>query len=62
MIPLRETSPSVGFIPTIPFIEAGQTTEPSVSVPIAMAAKLAETATPDPEDEPHGLRSSIYGL
>ena len=36
--------------------------EPSVSVPMAAAHRLAATATPEPELEPHGLRSSAYGL
>src|SRR5437773_5208121 len=36
--------------------------EPSVSVPTAAPHKLAATATPEPELEPEGLRSSTYGL
>ena len=44
--------------PTSPFIEEGHTTDPSVSVPTAAAAKLAATAAPDPLDEPHAVRSS----
>ena len=39
-------------------IDAGLTTEPSVSVPTAIAAKLAEAAAPDPLLDPQGLRSS----
>ncbi len=35
---------------------------PSVSVPIAAAARLAATALPLPELEPQGERSSAYGL
>src|SRR6185436_1147283 len=46
----------------IPFVVDGQTIEPSVSVPIATLQRLADTATPEPELEPHGLRSRIYGL
>ena len=42
-------------MPTMPLIAAGQVTEPSVSVPTAIVAKLAATATPEPELEPHGL-------
>ncbi len=49
-------------MPTIPLIDEGQTTEPSVSVPTATAVKFAATATPEPDDEPHGLRSKIYGF
>jgi len=62
MMPRPLTSPTVGLIPTMPFIDEGQTMEPSVSVPTAAAHRLADTATPDPELEPHGLRSSAYGL
>jgi hypothetical protein len=43
-------------MPTIPLADAGQTTEPSVSVPTAAAQKLAATAAPEPELEPQGLR------
>src|SRR5687768_15771083 len=60
--PERETKPRVGLMPTMPLIDDGQRIEPSVSVPIATAAKLAATAAPEPDDEPHGLRSKIYGL
>ncbi len=44
-------------MPTTPFAPDGQTIEPSVSVPTATVARSAEAATPDPELEPHGLRS-----
>jgi hypothetical protein len=57
MMPERLTRPSVGLMPTSEHADAGQTIEPSVSVPMAAAAKLAATATPEPELEPHGLRS-----
>ena len=57
MIPPRLTSPTVGLIPAIPLIDDGQTMEPSVSVPMAAAHKLAAAATPEPEEEPQGLRS-----
>src|SRR5687768_15009402 len=62
MMPERLTSPTVGLRPTIPEIDAGLTIDPSVSVPIANAARFAETATAEPELEPLGLRSSAYGL
>ncbi len=48
----------MGLTPTIPQFVDGQTIEPSVSVPTATGTRFAETATPDPELEPHGLRSS----
>ena len=41
MIPPRLTSPTVGFMPTMPFIAVGQTMEPSVSVPTASGTRLA---------------------
>lgn len=62
MIPLRLTRPTVGFSPTSPFDDDGQTTEPSVSVPTPTAAKFAATAAPVPVLEPHALRFSAYGL
>src|SRR5574342_77671 len=61
-IPARLTSPSVGLIPTTPFELAGQTIDPSVSVPTATGHRSAETATAEPELEPQGFRSSAYGL
>src|SRR3954468_13553323 len=60
--PARLVSPTVGLIPTPPFSCAGQTMEPSVSVPIDAAQKFADAAAPEPELEPQGLRSSTYGL
>src|SRR5256885_13795517 len=55
MIPERLTRPTVGLIPTIPLVEAGHVTDPSVSVPTATVQRFAATATPEPELEPHGL-------
>src|SRR5437870_1981455 len=60
--PVRLTRPRVGLMPTMPLAPDGQTIEPSVSVPIATVARCAETPAPDPLDEPHGFRSSTYGL
>src|SRR6185436_13324876 len=62
MMPARLTRPIVGLMPTMPLTLAGQTTEPSVSVPTATAARLADTATPLPELDPHGFLSSAYGF
>src|SRR5262245_20261548 len=59
---LRLTRPRVGLIPTIPFAPDGHTIEPSVSLPIATTARLAEIPAPEPLLEPQGLRSSTYGL
>src|ERR1700686_1432327 len=61
-MPLRLTSPTVGLSPASPFAEEGQTTDPSVSVPTPATQRFAETAAPDPELDPHGLRSSAYGF
>ena len=46
----------------MPLIEAGEVIEPSVSVPIAIAARPAATAAAEPELEPLVLRSSACGL
>src|SRR6185369_11991818 len=62
MIPARLTTPIVGLIPTREFADDGHTTEPSVSVPTAAAHKFAAMAAPEPELDPHGLRSSTYGF
>src|SRR5436309_2416456 len=61
-MPVRLKSPSVGLIPTSPLLFEGDTIDPSVSVPIAAAARLAATATADPELDPDGFRSSAYGF
>src|SRR5687767_3114251 len=42
--------------PTVPHQEAGRRTEPPVSVPMAAGARPAATATPEPLDEPPGVR------
>src|SRR4051794_26491911 len=62
MMPERETRPKVGLMPTMPQVDDGQIIEPSVSVPTATAARLAAIAAPEPDDDPHGFRSSMYGL
>src|SRR5438094_3155271 len=61
-MPRRLTRPSVGLMPTSELLFDGDTTEPSVSVPTAAAARFAATATPDPELEPDGFLSSAYGF
>src|SRR3569833_3920806 len=60
--PARLVRPTVGLMPTTLLALAGHTILPSVSVPMDRVAKLADSAAPDPELEPHGLRSSPYGL
>ena len=61
MIPSCAMSPRVGFNPTMPLLPAGATTEPSVSVPTAIAVMFAAVATADPDDEPDGSESRTYG-
>jgi hypothetical protein len=56
IIPERLTAPTVGLIPTMPQMLEGQTMDPSVSVPMAAAHRLAAAAAPDPELDPHGLQ------
>ena len=57
-MPLRLTKPMVGLMPTTAFMVDGLTMDPDVSVPTANGQKPAETATPEPELEPPGVRSS----
>ena len=54
-MPERLIKPTVGFIPTMPLVDAGQVTDPSVSVPTATTQRFAATAAPEPELEPQGL-------
>jgi len=61
-IPVRLTSPRVGLMPTTPFAAAGDTIEPSVSVPMASGTRAAATATPEPELDPDGLRPGPCGF
>src|SRR3954453_21955021 len=62
MMPALLISPTVGLMPTIPQVEAGQTMEPSVSEPMATSQRLAEIAAPEPELDPQGFRSNTYGF
>src|SRR5438093_7390758 len=62
MMPARLIKPTVGLMPTMPQVPDGHTIEPSVSVPIDRAVRVAVVAAADPELEPHGLRSRTYGF
>jgi hypothetical protein len=53
-IPARLTSPTVGFTVTRPFLLAGYSSEPDVSVPIEAAHRPAATATAEPALDPPG--------
>ena len=57
-MPVRLTSPSVGFTPTSPQLFDGETINPSVSVPTPTAARFAAMAAPVPELDPDVFRSS----
>src|SRR6476661_6014599 len=61
-MPERLTRATLGLLPTSPFAEDGHTIDPSVSVPMPTAARLAEIEAPVPELDPHGFRSSTYGF
>src|SRR5262245_43672474 len=62
MMPVCDSSPSVGLMPKIRLCPDGQTTEPSVSVPMAAAHRFAAGAAAEPELDPHGSKPSRYGL
>src|SRR5438105_2701902 len=62
MIPARLTRPIVGLTPTSDCAADGEVIDPSVSVPIATAQKLAAAAAPEPLLEPDGERVTSYGL
>src|SRR4051794_12007772 len=62
MAPWRLTRPYVGRKPLIPVNDDGQTIEPQVSVPIANAARPAETIAPEPDDEPQVQQPSFHGF
>src|SRR3974390_1495152 len=62
MMPNRDTSPTVGLMPTRQQLFEGDTMEPSVSLPTATAQRSAAIAAADPELEPDVLRSRQYGF
>src|SRR5215469_17916868 len=53
------TRPIVVLRPVRPHHDAGNRTEPPVSVPIAHGAKPAATATPEPLLDPPGVRAIL---
>ena len=57
MMPERPTSPTVGLIPTMPLSDDGRDDRSIRFRTDGSSAKLAEAAAPDPELDPHGLRS-----
>ena len=51
IMPVRLHNPTVGFIPTRPLIDEGETMEPLVSVPMPNTLKFAAMEEPVPELE-----------
>src|SRR5256885_511054 len=60
--PARLVRPTVGLMAATPLALPGQTMLPSVSLPKETAAKFADAAAAEPDDDPQGLRSMPYGL
>src|SRR6202012_4306477 len=60
--PAVETSPRLGFRPTMLLSIAGTRPEPAVSVPNERGTNPLDTATADPELDPPGMRSARIGL
>src|SRR6185312_1012885 len=60
--PPRLTSPIVGRRPVTPFQMEGRRIEAKPSCPIATVQKFADTAAPEPPDEPPAVRSRSYTL
>ena len=59
IIPSVGSNPSEVFNPTSPHHADGSRTEPPVSVPTAHPASPAATATPEPLDDPPGVRAIL---
>ena len=60
--PAVETSPRLGFRPTMLFRPAGTRPEPAVSVPSESGTRPAATATADPELDPPGISAGLRAL
>ena len=60
--PAVETSPRLGFRPTMLLSPAGTRPEPAVSVPSASGTRPAATATAEPELDPPGISAGSNGL
>ncbi len=60
--PWVETTPGVGFTPTMPHRAAGTRPDPAVSVPSASSTWPVATAIADPELEPPAMYSGTRGL
>src|SRR5262245_7769165 len=60
--PCRDTRPNVGRSPLMPQNDDGQRIDPQVSEPMANGTSPADTAAPEPEEEPQVQRPSFQGL
>jgi hypothetical protein len=60
--PSTGTEPGRNLSPYRPLQLAGKTTEPAVSVPMAMGQKPAATLTAEPEEEPPGVLENVSRL
>jgi hypothetical protein len=60
-MPWPDSNPTVGLSPTTRLLPAGQTIDPSVSLPTAPAQKFNAGATAEPELDPQGSKSRRYG-
>ena len=60
--PAVETSPRLGFSPTMLLSPAGTRPEPAVSVPSDSGTRPAATATAEPELEPPGISAGLNVL
>src|SRR5712691_2298169 len=60
--PALETSPRLGFRPTMLVNIAGMRPEPAVSVPSVTGTRPVATATPEPELDPPGINAGSRGL
>lgn len=58
-MPSSGTDPGPNFMPYRPLQLAGRTTDPAVSVPMAMGQKPAATQTAEPDEEPPGVCRDI---
>lgn len=61
-MPSPGTSPWVGFMPTTPLKDAGEISEPDVSVPMPTTVRPAATAAAVPLLDPPGEKSAPCGL
>src|SRR4029450_9623899 len=62
MAPWRLTPPGVGRRPVTPQLPEGERMEPQVSDPMAKGTRPADTAAPEPDDDPPDHPSGLHGV